>query len=349
MSHPCRSSALPTASTAAWASPLQLWVVARGPTTTAPSRWSTASYPRRTSSTTSAPTAHTASRNRPEPCRRCPDTSPSSPAWSTPTRPSPSWARAAGRGSTPPAGAPWGPPTDPVQTCRREAAGDTQTFPLARPPGWTRWTTDSFDWAEWSGRLWKGLVCCSHGGYKKGGKKRHSLKSTWSSSGCPPVVIFYLIFKFCQTCFLLSHHYKLFFFSFLIYFFRHRFWVFTHQSFGFRRPSPLFSLAVCSGAEISSMFTFFKCLVVAKCLYIDNMLYILVYHCGNFIFLQKRKLFPWRRIGTQMRGLCTFLKQGNIGKNVDLVLTGTCRGPITSMHLCVLRCISYILSPSKTP
>lgn len=166
MSRPCQSSASPTASTAAWASPLQPWGAGRGPTTTAPSRWSTASCPRRTSSTTSAPTAPTACRSRRAPCRRCPDTSPSSQAWSTPTRPSPSWARAAGRGSTPPPGAPWGPPTAPARTCRRAAAGGTRTFPPARPPGWTRWTMDSFDldrWenmesAEWDGHLRKGLV-----------------------------------------------------------------------------------------------------------------------------------------------------------------------------------------------
>lgn len=224
MSLPCQSSALPTASTAAWASRLQRWGAAREPTTTAPSRWSTASCPPRTSSTTSAPTALTASRSRLDPCRRCPDTSPSSPAWSTPTRPSPSWARAAGRGSTPPAGGRWGPLTAPVQTCRRAAAGDTQTFPPARLPGWTRWTTDSFDSERENGKSASGTVACGKDSYavpmevpKKGGKKGHSLKSTWSSSGCSPVVKFYLLFKFCQMRFLFSHHYKLFF-SFLFIF-----------------------------------------------------------------------------------------------------------------------------------
>lgn len=135
MNHPCQSLASPTASTAAWVSPLQPWGAAKGATTTAPSPWSTASSRLKTSSTTSAPTAPTAFLSRRAHFRRYPGTSLSSPAWSTPTPAFLSWPRAAGPGSTLLWGSPWGPPMAPARTSPLAAAEDTQTFQPALLPG----------------------------------------------------------------------------------------------------------------------------------------------------------------------------------------------------------------------
>lgn len=135
MNHPCQSSAIPMASTAASVSPLQPWGAAKEATTIAPSPWSTVSCPLKTSSMTSAPTARTVSLSHQGHFRHCPDISLSSPAWSTLTLAFPSWPRAAGLGSTLQWGSPWHQPTAQAQTSPQEAAEDTQTFQPVLPLG----------------------------------------------------------------------------------------------------------------------------------------------------------------------------------------------------------------------
>lgn len=145
MNHPCRSSATPTASTAAWVKPLRPWGAAKGATTTAPFPWSMASSRHKISFTTSAPAAHTAFLSRPARFRHYPDTHLLSLVWSILTPAFLSWARVAARGWPRLWGSPWGQLMAPARTSLQAAVEDTQIFLLAPPPGWMKWTTGSFD------------------------------------------------------------------------------------------------------------------------------------------------------------------------------------------------------------
>ncbi len=146
MSRPCRSWVTPMAFTAVWVKALRLWVVRVE--VIRPSRWSIVpSSPHRSNTTTSRPAVPTASHSLQAHYRPFPDTSPSSPAWSTQSLAYPWWVTAEAR--TWLRGFAWWPEdTGRALICLREAAVGTRTSLRAQHPGWMKWimpNSDSFE------------------------------------------------------------------------------------------------------------------------------------------------------------------------------------------------------------
>jgi len=151
MSPPCPKWAIPMGFTAISTKRPLLWGDRLGPT--GAFLWITAASRLRTSTTTCDPTAPTGYPSHQLPCKHCLATSLYSPAWFTQTTAWASWDKA-DKGCP----SPWGSwlGTGPAPTSPPAAAGGTRISLPARPLGWMKSTTLSFDTGstamQWEGK-----------------------------------------------------------------------------------------------------------------------------------------------------------------------------------------------------